>query len=415
MISTIPRMLSLVFELLPLPLAILYLSSAFSLLVDLDLFSLLRFSQLFCAGGICAFLTHAACVPIDVVKTKMQTSSRFTSATHCLRTIIHEEGASVLLKGFSATAAGYFLHGAFKYSFYEFFKLSLIPDTILALKPPLHIAAFSGFLAECVASVVLCPMEAIRIRSVSEPSFPNTILAGLAVIHEREGVGGLFKGLPSILLKQVPYTVGQFVAFEYAVLFVKALVATIIGGLDFISPSGAAAISLFSGLIAGVFAGIISQPGDTILSKVNAVNTSSSAGGTSPVPSSNPTPTKTSSNGVVPAALGDEELGASVSGSEPEEEGSVAAMIRVARTLGAAGLFTGLGTRLVQVALMIGGQFLIYDTVKMWCGIKVASAVTSATVSAAAAAASSSASASTAVSGTATARLLVSHLLSSGA
>lgn len=301
-----------------------------------------RFAQFFAAGGICALVTHAACTPIDVVKTRVQTApvGKYTGAHDALRVILRDEGAGTLLKGFGATATGYFLHGAFKYSFYEVFKVILTRNiSASALVPPLHIAAASGFLAECIACILLCPMEAVRIRSVADSAFPSGVGAGLALLFKSEGLQGLFKGLPSILLKQVPYTVGQFMSFEVAVTLVRVLVATFSGLDDAPSPTTAAAISTVAGLLAGVMAGIISQPGDTILSKIN----------------------------------------------QGESEGSALAQIaRVARALGVRGLFLGLAARLVQVSCMVGAQFFIYDSIKLWCGLTPASAMPVAVVAAAA-------------------------------
>ena len=302
-----------------------------------------RFAQYFAAGGICAFLTHAACTPIDVVKTRQQTAppGKYAGAGDALRAILADEGPATLLKGFGATAAGYFLHGAFKYSFYEVFKVILTQGTpYSALVPPLRIAAASGFLAECIACILLCPMEAVRIRSVADSAFPSGVASGLALLFKSEGLHGLFKGLPSILLKQVPYTVGQFMSFEVAVTFVRLSVAAFTRNAP-PTPATAAFISTMAGLLAGVMAGVISQPGDTILSKIN----------------------------------------------QGESEGSALAQIaRVARALGLRGLFLGLGARLVQVSCMVGAQFFIYDGIKLWCGITPASAVPVAVAAAAAAA-----------------------------
>ncbi|KAA8493582.1 Mitochondrial substrate carrier family protein N [Porphyridium purpureum] len=328
-------LLSLVFS--------VFVTSNLMLLSDLEALSMVRFLQFFFAGGICAFITHAACTPLDVVKTRLQTSAsdKYSGSIQCLNSIIKEEGPGALLTGLGATATGYFLHGAFKYSFYEMFKLILIPDVAAAtLKPPLRIAAMAGFLAECVASLLLCPMEAIRIRSVADPSFPGGVLSGLRTIFKLEGLEGLYKGLPSILLKQVPYTVGQFVAFEFAVKLVKLIAELVLGGLESISGTGAALISLAAGILAGMIAGVLSHPGDTILSKINQETSSS------------------------------------------ESSTGLEHIVSICRKLGLSGLFLGLGTRLIQVALMIGGQFLIYDTVKMLCGIKIASAATTAEVKA---------------------------------
>lgn len=295
--------------------------------------SLHRFAQFFAAGGICALVTHAACTPIDVVKTRVQTAvpGKYTGAHDALRAILRDEGPGTLLKGFGATAAGYFLHGAFKYSFYEVFKVILTRGTpYSALVPPLHLAAASGFLAECIACILLCPMEAVRIRSVADSAFPSGVASGLALLFKSEGLHGLFKGLPSILLKQVPYTVGQFMSFEVAVTFVRLLVAAFMGLQEAPSSTTAAVISTVAGLLAGVMAGVISQPGDTILSKIN----------------------------------------------QGESEGSaLTQIVRVARALGVRGLFLGLGARLVQVSCMVGAQFFIYDSIKLWCGLTPASAI----------------------------------------
>ena len=291
--------------------------------------SIYRFFQFFAAGGICAFLTHAACTPIDVVKTRIQThQGRYSGMANAFKTIISEEGPLTLLKGLGATASGYFLHGAFKYSFYEVFKLLFSPSAAVAIKPPLSIAALSGFCAECIACLLLCPMEAIRIRSVSDSAFPSGVLTGLTQLLKLEGIHGWYKGLPAMLLKQVPYTVGQFVSFEFAVLIVKRIVRALLGDQD--AGSAVASISSFAGLLAGIAAAIISHPGDTILSKVN----------------------------------------------QEESDGSAWQQIsRVAKAAGFIGLFVGLGPRIIQVSCMIGGQFLIYDSIKLWCGITPASAL----------------------------------------
>lgn len=288
-----------------------------------------RFLQYFAAGGICAFITHAACTPIDVVKTRIQTTQgRYHSMLDAFTKIVSEEGASTLLKGLGATASGYFLHGAFKYSFYEVFKVILSPSAEMSVKPPLPIAALSGLCAECIACMLLCPMEAIRIRSVADSAFPSGVTTGLSVLLKAEGVHGLYKGLPAMLLKQVPYTVGQFVSFEFAVIFVKAALYSV-NPTD-TNTSTFASVSSFAGVFAGISAAVMSHPGDTILSKVN----------------------------------------------QEESDGSpMAQIVRVARATGVPGLFIGLGPRLIQVGFMIGGQFLIYDAIKLWCGITPASAL----------------------------------------
>lgn len=69
-----------------------------------------RFFQYVMAGGMCAFVTHAACKPIDVVKTRIQTMpGKYTGMLDGVRRIVSDESAQTLPKGLGATADGYFL------------------------------------------------------------------------------------------------------------------------------------------------------------------------------------------------------------------------------------------------------------------------------------------------------------------
>lgn len=79
---------------------------------------------------------------------------------------------------------------------------------------------------------------------------------------------------------QVPYTMVQFAVFETAVRFFKGMYDKTRGpppgpeGHPHLNAKEKLSISLASGLVAGVAASIASQPGDTILSKINQVRRS---------------------------------------------------------------------------------------------------------------------------------------------
>ncbi len=127
------------------------------------------------------------------------------------------EGAGALLTGFGPTAAGYFLQGAFKFGGYEFWKKTAI-DFIGAEKASENRTAIylgSSAIAEFFADVALCPLEATRIRLVSQPTFATGLLSGFSKILKEEGaIKGFYSGFGPILLKQVPYTMAKFVVFE---------------------------------------------------------------------------------------------------------------------------------------------------------------------------------------------------------
>jgi solute carrier family 25 phosphate transporter 3 len=60
----------------------------------------------------------------------------------------------------------------------------------------------SAACAEFIADIALCPLEATRIRLVSEPTFANGLVGGFAKILKQEGVGAFYSGFGPILFKQ---------------------------------------------------------------------------------------------------------------------------------------------------------------------------------------------------------------------
>jgi solute carrier family 25 phosphate transporter 3 len=120
------------------------------------------------------------------------------------RQVIQNEGASALLTGFGPTFTGYFMQGAFKFGGYEFFKQQSI--NILGLenarKNRAAVYSISAACAEFFASIALCPLEATRIRLVSQPSFANGLIGGFGKIFRTEGISAFYSGFGPILFKQ---------------------------------------------------------------------------------------------------------------------------------------------------------------------------------------------------------------------
>jgi solute carrier family 25 phosphate transporter 3 len=238
------------------------------------------------------------------------------------RQIVQKEGVSALATGLQATAAGYFVQGWFKFGGVEFFKIkfakALGDQKAWEYRTPIYLAASA--MAEFIADLFLCPLEAVRIRSVSDASFPKGAFAGIAKMASTEGiVGGLYAGLGPILFKQVPYTMAKFA--------VQGKAAEVIYRSTGKSPetSSVAAnttVSLASGVVAGVAAAIVSHPADTLLSMVNKT------------------------------------------GAKLEGEGTAAALLRLARQVGFVKLSTtGLAPRCVMIGTLTAGQFGIFDSV----------------------------------------------------
>ncbi|KAI9147630.1 Mitochondrial phosphate carrier protein [Paramyrothecium foliicola] len=278
------------------------------------------------AGALGCSVTHGAFTPVDVVKTRIQLDPATYNRGMIggFRQVIQNEGAGALLTGFGPTFTGYFIQGAFKFGGYEFFKKQSIDLLGLETARQNRTAVYSvsAASAEFFASIALCPLEATRIRLVSTPGFANGLVGGFSRILKTEGIGAFYSGFGPILFKQVPYTVTKFVAFEK---ISEAIFASIGTDKSKLSGGTQTAVNLGSGLLAGFAAAIVSQPADTMLSKINK---------TKGLPG----------------------------------ESTVSRLVKIAGELGLRGSFAGLPTRLFMVGGLTAGQFAIYGDIKKALG-----------------------------------------------
>eukprot|EP01114_Cavostelium_apophysatum_P005257 TRINITY_DN1603_c0_g1_i2.p1 TRINITY_DN1603_c0_g1~~TRINITY_DN1603_c0_g1_i2.p1 ORF type:complete len:317 (+),score=70.55 TRINITY_DN1603_c0_g1_i2:163-1113(+) len=278
------------------------------------------------AGAMSCSITHAALTPVDFIKTRIQLEpNKYNKGmVDAIRQVIRNEGAGALLTGFGPTAAGYFVQGALKFGGYEFWKSTFVNtlgfETAKNNRTTVYLA--SAAIAEFFADVALCPLEATRIRLVSQPTFASGLISGFSRILREEGVArGFYSGFGPILFKQIPYTMAKFVVFEIAS---ENIFAALGKPKDQLSNMTVTTVNLASGVISGTAAAIVSQPADTLLSKVN---------------------------------------------KQKGAEGSVMGrLFKIAGELGPRGLFLGLGPRIVMVATLTAGQFAIYGDIKRVLG-----------------------------------------------
>jgi solute carrier family 25 phosphate transporter 3 len=278
------------------------------------------YSRFALAGAVCCSITHGGLTPVDVVKTRIQldpvTYNR--GLIGGFRQVVQNEGAGALLTGAGPTFAGYFLQGAFKFGGYEFFKQQCIDklgyETAKNNRTSVYLV--SAACAEFFADIALCPLEATRIRLVSEPTYANGLIGGFSKMLKNEGVGAFYAGFGPILFKQIPYTMTKFVVYEK----VAEAIYRVFPKKD-MSDGMQTTVNLGSGLMAGFAAAIVSQPADTMLSKINK---------TKGLPG----------------------------------EGTTSRLIKIAKELGIRGSYTGIGARLFMVGTLTAGQFAIYGDVK---------------------------------------------------
>lgn len=276
------------------------------------------------AGGICCAITHGALCPVDVVKTRIQLDPvKYNKGMiGGFRQVIAAEGVAGLATGLGPTVGGYFVQGWFKFGGVEFFKINIATSMSEqdAWNRRTYIYLASAAMAEFIADIFLCPLEATRIRLVSNPTFANGLFDAFPKILAQDGfLKGFYSGFGPILFKQVPYTMAKFAVQGAAQ---EAICGATGIDLQNTSDGKKMAVSLSSGTIAGVAAAIISHPADTLLSLINKSET---AGGTGSIPSR---------------------------------------LMNLAKEVGFKKLcLTGLGARCVMIGTLTAGQFGIFDII----------------------------------------------------
>ncbi|CAM9366497.1 unnamed protein product [Discosporangium mesarthrocarpum] len=267
-------------------------------------------------GAVGCTATHAAVIPLDVVKTRLQTQpGRYRGLTEGVVTIAREEGLPMLLQGLGPTLGGYLWYGVTVYPGYELFKrlyMSMVgPIMASTFRVPLVLAA--GATATVVACFGVCPAEAVRIRQVADPSVGGFGSALRQIVRE-SGWGKMYESFPPILFRQVSFGMVKFLVFDYFSDFVYSVLPILAE-----QTSTQLSVSLLSGLVAGVAAAIVSQPADTVLSTMN----------------------------------------------RDSGRKSIAETWRdIVSERGIGGLFLGLQSRIVWSGAIISGQFLLYDVCK---------------------------------------------------
>ncbi|CAB3369224.1 solute carrier family 25 member 3-like [Cloeon dipterum] len=268
-------------------------------------------------GGILSCgITHTAVVPLDLVKCRIQVNpDKYKSVFNGFRVTIKEDGVRGLGKGWAPTFIGYSMQGLCKFGFYEVFKNMysgiLGEENTYLWRTSLYLAASAS--AEFFADIALSPMEAVKVRIQTQPGFVSTLREAVPLMYKDEGLGGFYKSLVPLWMRQIPYTMMKFACFERTVeLLYKHVVpkprADCTKGEQLV-------VTFAAGYIAGVFCAIVSHPADTVVSKLN------------------------------------------------QEKGSTA--MEAAKKLGMAGLWKGLTPRIIMIGTLTALQWFIYDAVKV--------------------------------------------------
>jgi len=230
-------------------------------------------------GGILSCgITHTMVCPLDIVKCRMQANpGMYANVFDGFRQIKAGQGMHGFTLGWFPTAIGYSMQGFGKFGFYEIFK-DVYRNAAGKNEQKYRTLGFavSSACAEFIADIMLCPSEAVKVKMQTSDAgkFPTTGVAGYQKIAADGGAPLFYKSIKPLWLRQIPYTIVKFVAFEKIVTAFYTHVFT--NEKSSYSKGTQMMITFASGYTAGVFCAIVSHPADTMVSVMN--KTGQSAG-----------------------------------------------------------------------------------------------------------------------------------------
>lgn len=288
--------------------------------------------------GVCAIggilscgLTHTAVTPLDLVKCNVQANPKeFTGTFQGFRYIMsgqatalgHGSGVSGIMKGWGPTLVGYSIQGLFKFGLYEFFKHTygeLVGENKDKYRDLIYLCGSAS--AEFFADIAYCPFEALKVRIQTVPTFARGTIDGLPKFIAEEGFANLYAGIAPLWARQIPYTVIKFVAFERIAEAIYGMLPKKKADMNQLEQMG---VVFTSGYIAGILCGVVSHPADTLVSKINKLKMDGSFG----------------------------------------QKASF-----IYKDIGFAGLWNGLGPRVVMIGTLTGLQWFIYGAFKAFVGL----------------------------------------------
>lgn len=113
-------------------------------------------------------------------------------------------------------------------------------------------------------------------QTADRGAFTTSFTKGFSTIKAAEGWNGFYKGLTPLWMRQVPYTMVKFAAFENTVKAFYKYIFT--NPKDTYSKSFQLMITFLSGYWAGIFCAIVSHPADVMVSILNKKSSSAPVG-----------------------------------------------------------------------------------------------------------------------------------------
>ncbi|KAI3947862.1 hypothetical protein MKX01_034527 [Papaver californicum] len=165
------------------------------------------------AGGIAGAFTYVCLLPLDTIKTKLQTKGAtkiYNGTFDAIAKTFQSSGILGFYRGVSAVIVGSTFSSAMYFGTCEFGKsvLSNVPNYPAVLIPPT-----AGAMGNIVSSAIMVPKELITQRM--QTGAKGRSWEVLVKILQKDGVLGLYAGYSATLLRNLPAGVLSYSSFEY--------------------------------------------------------------------------------------------------------------------------------------------------------------------------------------------------------
>ncbi len=203
----------------------------------------------FVGGTSCCF----AGLPLDLVKVRQQTIFKNKNLSGAFYHTIKNEGVLALWKGSLPALASVLTENAVVFAANGVIKRILLENQIVEKNLTFSQEAMCGGLSAIFSATAICPAEVVKVRmqvnikdkNIQRPSFLKTI----NLLYLEGGLSLFFRGLPSILSRDIPFYVLFFTSYE---IYMSKITCS---SRD--NPNGTAYINPIHYIMGGGFAGMI--------------------------------------------------------------------------------------------------------------------------------------------------------------
>ncbi|XP_046813441.1 mitochondrial glycine transporter-like isoform X2 [Vespa crabro] len=216
----------------------------------------------FLAGSFSGTFSTILFQPLDLIKTRLQ--SRVTTHVEptrngMLTTIVHiikKENVFGLWRGMTPSITRV-IPGVGLY----FSSLDWLKHTLQLEEPLTPLQAISlGITARSMSGGLLIPITVVKTRFESGVYKYNSVAEALRLIYRQEGIKGLSSGLVPTLLRDAPYS-GLYLLFYTQLKQIAA-------HTELIHQNTSVPVHFSCGVLAGIFAAIVTHPPDVIKTKM---------------------------------------------------------------------------------------------------------------------------------------------------